>query len=62
MLEAGLGFAVKTDKPNGRYGPFIGREAVVARKQAGLQKRLLSFRLVDPEPLLFMANPSCVTA
>ena len=57
VLEAGLGFAVKTEKPDGRYGPFIGREAVVARKQAGLQKRLLSFKLVDPEPLLFHGEP-----
>ncbi len=35
-LEAGLGFAVKWDKPGG----FIGREALVRQKQAGVRKRL----------------------
>jgi 4-methylaminobutanoate oxidase (formaldehyde-forming) len=48
VLEAGLGFAVKTGK-----GDFIGREAVLAKKEAGLSRRLVQFRLSDPEPLLF---------
>ena len=38
-LEAGLGFAVKLDKPGG----FIGREALLAQKQAGLKQRLVQF-------------------
>ena len=57
VLEAGLGFAVKTEKPDGRFGPFIGREAVLERRQAGLTKRLVQFQLVDPEPLLYHAEP-----
>ncbi|QBX99897.1 FAD-dependent oxidoreductase [Rhodophyticola sp. CCM32] len=52
VLEAGLGFAVKTAKP-----AFIGREAVLRRKDMGLQSRLLQFRLADPQPLLFHAEP-----
>ena len=48
VLEAGLGFAVKTDKPD-----FIGRGAVLQKKQEGLAQRLLQFRLQDPEPLLY---------
>ena len=48
VLEAGLGFAVKTAK-----GDFIGRDAVLAKRDAGLERRLLQFRLADPEPLLF---------
>lgn len=49
-LEAGLGFAVKLDKPGG----FIGRDALAKQKSEGIpKKRLLQFRLVDPEPLLF---------
>ncbi|ESY49428.1 GcvT family protein [Mesorhizobium sp. RSR380A] len=48
VLEAGLGFAVKTAK-----GEFIGRDAVLKRKEAGLSRRLVQFRLKDPEPLLF---------
>ncbi|RVD14940.1 MAG: FAD-dependent oxidoreductase [Mesorhizobium sp.] len=48
VLEAGLGFAVKTAK-----GDFIGREAVLRKKEAGLSRRLVQFRLKDPEPLLF---------
>jgi glycine cleavage system aminomethyltransferase T/glycine/D-amino acid oxidase-like deaminating enzyme len=53
VLEAGLGFAVALDKPGG----FIGREAVVAQKQAGpLAKRLVQVLLSDPEPLMFHAE------
>lgn len=48
VLEAGLGFAVKTAK-----GDFIGRDAVLKKKEAGLSRRLVQFRLKDPEPLLF---------
>ena len=52
VLEAGLGFAVKTDK-----GTFIGREAVLRKRDAGLARRMLQFRLTDPEPLLFHNEP-----
>ncbi|MFT2215641.1 GcvT family protein [Rhizobium giardinii] len=48
VLEAGLGFAVKTNK-----GEFIGRDAVLQRKEEGLERRMLQFKLRDPEPLLF---------
>lgn len=49
-LEAGLGFAVKFDKPGG----FIGRDALLRQKEAGpLTKRLVMFKLRDPEPVLF---------
>ena len=48
VLEAGLGFAVKTDK-----GDFIGRDAVLRKRESGLDRRLLQFKLRDPEPLLF---------
>jgi glycine cleavage system aminomethyltransferase T/glycine/D-amino acid oxidase-like deaminating enzyme len=48
-LEAGLGFTVAFDKPGG----FVGRDALLAQKEAGpLTKRLVAFRLKDPEPLL----------
>lgn len=57
VLEAGLGFAVKLDKPPSRYGPFIGREAVLARGAAGLTRRLLQFTLHHPEPLLYHNEP-----
>ena len=48
VLEAGLGFAVKTAK-----GDFIGRDAVLKKKEAGLNRRLVQFRLKDLQPLLF---------
>lgn len=48
-IEAGLGFAVKLDKPSG----FIGRDALAAIKAAGTPtRRMLQFLLSDPEPLL----------
>jgi 4-methylaminobutanoate oxidase (formaldehyde-forming) len=52
VLEAGLGFAVRTAK-----GPFIGREAVLRRREAGLTRRLMQFRLTDPEPLIHHNEP-----
>ena len=52
VLEAGLGFAVDLEKPD-----FIGREAVLAKKETGLQRRMLQFRLTDPEPLLYHNEP-----
>jgi len=52
VLEAGLGFAVKKDKPD-----FIGREAVLRKQDEGLSTRLVQFRLTDPEPLLYHAEP-----
>jgi heterotetrameric sarcosine oxidase gamma subunit len=48
-LEVGLGFALAWDKPGG----FIGREALLKQKEAGLPKtRLVQFLLEDPEPVL----------
>ena len=52
VLEAGLGFAVKTGR-----GDFIGRDAVLRKREAGLSRRLVQFRLRDPEPLLFHNEP-----
>jgi 4-methylaminobutanoate oxidase (formaldehyde-forming) len=53
VLEAGLGFAVDLDKPDG----FIGRDAVAAQKAAGpLTRRLVQVLVDDPEPLMFHAE------
>jgi 4-methylaminobutanoate oxidase (formaldehyde-forming) len=52
VLEAGLGFAVKTDKP-----AFIGRDAVLRKKETGLERRLVQFKLTDPDPLLYHNEP-----
>ena len=52
VLEAGLGFAVKTNK-----SAFIGRDAVLRKKDAGLMTRLVQFKLTDPEPLLYHNEP-----
>ncbi|MEM7652096.1 MAG: glycine cleavage T C-terminal barrel domain-containing protein, partial [Pseudomonadota bacterium] len=57
VLEAGLGFAVKVDKTQSKFGDFVGREAVLKKKQTGLTRRLLQFKLTDPEPLLFHNEP-----
>jgi len=57
VLEAGLGFAVKTAKRRSRFGEFIGREAVLRKTDAGLERRLLQFKLDDAEPLLFRNEP-----
>jgi 4-methylaminobutanoate oxidase (formaldehyde-forming) len=57
VLEAGLGFAVRPDKAPSRFGDFLGRDAVLTRKQEGLSRRMLQFRLRDPEPMLYHNEP-----
>lgn len=57
VLEAGLGFAVKTGKEASKYGDFIGKDAVLKRKEEGLSKRMVQFQLNDPEPLLYHNEP-----
>ncbi|QBF33765.1 FAD-dependent oxidoreductase [Thalassococcus sp. S3] len=52
VLEAGLGFAVKIAKPD-----FIGRAAVLEKKEKGLSNRLIQFKLKDAEPLLYHNEP-----
>ncbi|WP_299921156.1 FAD-dependent oxidoreductase [uncultured Pelagimonas sp.] len=53
VVDAGLGFAVKVDKGS----DFIGREAVIKRKEIGAQNRLLQFKLTEPEPMLYHNEP-----
>ncbi|MFD1194846.1 FAD-dependent oxidoreductase [Seohaeicola saemankumensis] len=48
VLEAGLGFAVRTGK-----GDFIGRDAVLRKRESGLSRRMVQFLLKDPDPMLF---------
>ncbi|MCT8331517.1 GcvT family protein [Albidovulum sediminis] len=52
VLEAGLGFAVRTTKP-----AFIGRDAVLRKKEAGLDRRMVQFRLTDPEVMVYHNEP-----
>jgi aminomethyltransferase len=41
-LEAGLGWAVKLDK-----GDFLGRDALLRQKEAGVPRKLVGFTLTD---------------
>ncbi|UCH60685.1 MAG: FAD-dependent oxidoreductase [Anaerolineales bacterium] len=50
--EAGLGFAVKLDK-----GDFIGREALVQQKQAGLKRKLCCLTLADTRIIALGKEP-----
>ncbi len=52
-LEAGLGFAVRFDKPVA----FLGREALLSRRGQPLTRRLLSFVLEDPDALPWGDEP-----
>lgn len=52
VIDAGLGFAAKTSKP-----AFLGRDAVLKRKETGPKSRLVQFQLQDPEPMLYHAEP-----
>jgi 4-methylaminobutanoate oxidase (formaldehyde-forming) len=48
VLEAGLGFAVDLSKDD-----FIGKAAVVAKKEAPLSKRLVQVQVLDKDAMLF---------
>jgi 4-methylaminobutanoate oxidase (formaldehyde-forming) len=52
-FQAGLGFAVRLDKPGG----FIGRDALLAARDRPLTRRLVVLSLADPEPLLYHDEP-----
>ena len=52
VLEAGLGFAVKTDKSD-----FIGRDAVLRKRDDGLKSRLVQFKMQDSDLMLYHAEP-----
>jgi 4-methylaminobutanoate oxidase (formaldehyde-forming) len=52
-LEAGLAFGVAWDKAGG----FIGRDALLRRRDEGLSRRLAVFTLEDPEPLVYGNEP-----
>ena len=52
-VEAGLSWGVAFDKTGG----FIGREALMSQKEVGPSRRLVQFRLDDPEPLLYHDEP-----
>ncbi len=53
LLEAGLGFTAAWDKPGG----FVGREALLAQREAGVARRLAVVTLADPEPLMYHNEP-----
>ena len=52
-LEAGLAAAVAFDKEV----PFIGRDALARLRDEGIARRLVLFRLTDPEPLMHGDEP-----
>ena len=52
VLEAGLGFAVQTEKDD-----FIGKGSVIRKNNQGLEKYLYQFQLEDPELFLFHNEP-----
>jgi 4-methylaminobutanoate oxidase (formaldehyde-forming) len=51
-FEAGLGFCVKLDKDT-----FMGRDALLKQKNAGLTRKLVIFTLQDPDSLLYHDEP-----
>jgi 4-methylaminobutanoate oxidase (formaldehyde-forming) len=53
-LEAGLAFACAWNKPGG----FVGREALLRQRDAGLPtRRLVQFLLEDATPMLYHNEP-----
>jgi glycine cleavage system T protein len=52
-LEAGLGFAVAWEKPGG----FIGKDALVAQREQPRTKRLIQFRIEDPDIISYHDDP-----
>ncbi|MFN4090787.1 MAG: FAD-dependent oxidoreductase, partial [Alphaproteobacteria bacterium] len=60
-VQAGLGFAVAWDKPPGSWGPFLGREALLRRRDEGTpRRRLVQIALEDAgaaAPLMYHDEP-----
>jgi 4-methylaminobutanoate oxidase (formaldehyde-forming) len=54
--DAGLGFCVKLDKPGG----FLGRDALVAQKAAGIERRLVCLVLDDHSQVALGNEPVLV--
>ena len=52
-LESGLGFAIAWDKPR----DFIGRSALEAQRHEPRTRRLIQFRLEDPDVLAYHDEP-----
>lgn len=52
-IQAGVSFTVKWDKPGG----FVGREALQAVRESGVDRRLVQFALEDPSVQLFHDEP-----
>jgi len=52
-LEAGLGFAIGWKKSD----PFLGKDALMEQRQAGLKRQLVAFVLQDPGPMLWGSEP-----
>ena len=55
-FEAGLGFAVKLDKP----APFLGRDALRKRTAEGLRKRLVMLTFDDPDAFPWGGEPIAI--
>ena len=53
LLEAGLGFTAAWDKPGG----FVGREALLRQRAAGMHRRLVQLLLQEPDAVLFHDEP-----
>lgn len=51
-IEAGLMFAVKLDK-----GAFIGRDALLRQRDAGVKRRMVQFLLSNPDEVLYHDEP-----
>ena len=52
-VEAGLMFAAKLEKPGG----FIGREALIVRRENGGDRRIMQFLLQDPDAFIYHHEP-----
>lgn len=52
-LEAGLGFAVATQKPGG----FLGSDAILRQRETGVKRRLTHFALEDDRRMLYHNEP-----
>jgi 4-methylaminobutanoate oxidase (formaldehyde-forming) len=51
-FEAGLGFCVKLEKES-----FVGKDALLKQKEIGLTKKLVTFSIQDPQPLVYHDEP-----
>ena len=57
LIEAGLGFLAALDRPDSRFGAFIGKQALIDARKQPPTKRIVQFLMESPDVMLYHNEP-----